>query len=68
MDRETDTGLCSTCEHARKITSARGSAFILCALSEVNPAFPRYPRLPVKQCDGYVPVDAAGDAIIERSE
>jgi hypothetical protein len=46
-------GLCLDCTHARKIDSARGSCFYLCALSESDPAFPKYPRLPVIQCSGY---------------
>jgi hypothetical protein len=46
-------GLCLNCAHARKIDSARGSSFYLCALSESDPAFPKYPRLPVIQCSGY---------------
>jgi hypothetical protein len=46
-------GLCLNCRHARKIDSARGSSFYLCALSDSDPAFPKYPRLPVIQCSGY---------------
>jgi len=34
--------------------SARGSVFILCELSRTDPAFPRYPNLPVLRCSGYV--------------
>jgi hypothetical protein len=48
-------GLCLNCVHARKVDSARGSSFYLCALSESDPAFPRYPRLPVILCSGYEP-------------
>jgi hypothetical protein len=47
------TGLCSTCVHARRIESARGSIFVLCELSFSDPGFPRYPRLPVVECAGY---------------
>lgn len=46
-------GLCLTCAHSRKIESDRGSLFFLCKLSEANPAFPKYPRLPVFSCPGY---------------
>ena len=46
-------GLCETCRHARIVTSARGSRFLLCSLSAVDPRFPKYPRLPVLACDGY---------------
>jgi hypothetical protein len=46
-------GLCASCIHARRIESARGSVFLLCAMSQKDPAFPRYPRLPVLACPGY---------------
>ncbi len=41
------------CMHARVIDSAKGSQFLLCKLSESDPQFPRYPRLPVLMCAGY---------------
>ena len=47
-------GLCRTCRHARVITTPRGSTFYLCRLSETDPRFAKYPRLPVIQCAGYV--------------
>jgi hypothetical protein len=50
-------GLCLDCCHARAIASARGSSFYLCALSETDPDFPKYPRLPVLQCSGHKPKD-----------
>jgi hypothetical protein len=46
-------GLCASCQHARRVESARGSEFILCELSAVDPVFPKYPRLPVTECSGY---------------
>jgi hypothetical protein len=48
-------GLCTTCVHARVITSSKGSEFYLCQLSFSDPRFARYPRLPVLACDGYQP-------------
>ncbi len=47
-------GLCETCEHMSSIVSDRGSQFIRCNLAEVDPSFPKYPRLPVMQCTGYL--------------
>ncbi len=47
-------GLCLDCRHARKVDSSRGSSFYLCALSDSDPAFPKYPRLPVLHCAGYI--------------
>ncbi len=48
----TDPGLCATCRHAR-ILASRASTFLRCAMAEVDPEFPRYPRLPVLACRGY---------------
>ncbi|MFP3941891.1 MAG: hypothetical protein ACOC7L_02650 [Acidobacteriota bacterium] len=45
-------GLCATCRNARVLAS-RSSLFLRCAVAEVDPAFPRYPRLPVLECSGY---------------
>jgi hypothetical protein len=46
-------GLCATCVHAQIITSDRGSTFLRCGLSDSNPNFPKYPRLPVLACTGW---------------
>lgn len=51
-------GLCGTCVNARVVESARGSRFWLCELSRTDPRFPRYPRLPVLRCGGYVETGA----------
>ena len=46
-------GLCATCVHAQEIRSDRGSRFVFCGWSRIDPSFPRYPRLPVLSCAGY---------------
>ena len=46
-------GLCATCRHVRVIENRRGSEFYLCRLSEGDPRFEKYPRLPVLHCAGY---------------
>jgi hypothetical protein len=51
-------GLCAGCLHARLIESAKGSHFLLCQLSQSDPAFPKYPRLPILACSGYSPKHA----------
>jgi hypothetical protein len=51
-------GLCRTCRHARVIGNRRGSQFYLCQLSETDPRFAKYPRLPVLRCVGYQAVEA----------
>ena len=48
-----EPGLCVTCRHRRLVESRRGSRFTLCRLSETDRRYPRYPKLPVLQCDGY---------------
>jgi hypothetical protein len=47
-------GLCVDCLHAQRIQSARGSTFYRCKLSDTDPSFPKYPRLPVLHCPGYI--------------
>jgi hypothetical protein len=48
-------GLCDRCRHQRLVGNTRGSTFSLCERSRSDPAFPRYPRLPVVRCSGYEP-------------
>ncbi len=47
-------GLCVSCAFARRIPHPRGGpAYWRCARSESDPAFPRFPALPVIKCRGY---------------
>jgi hypothetical protein len=46
-------GLCDSCAHQQEVPNTRGSVFSLCLLSRSDSAYPRYPRLPVLECDGY---------------
>ncbi|MBZ5571126.1 MAG: hypothetical protein LAO09_04520 [Acidobacteriia bacterium] len=48
-------GLCLDCHHVRRIESAKGSTFYRCAVSESDPKFAKYPRLPVLVCSGFKP-------------
>ncbi len=48
-------GLCSNCEHQRRIQSARGSLFILCEAALADSRYPKYPHLPVLRCTPYLP-------------
>ncbi|GAC1325528.1 MAG: hypothetical protein NVSMB25_24080 [Thermoleophilaceae bacterium] len=50
-------GLCDLCRHQRVIRNTRGSSFSLCERSRSDPTFPRYPRLPVRECAGYEVID-----------
>jgi hypothetical protein len=56
-------GLCDSCAHQKLIRNTRGSEFSLCLRSRTEPdRFPRYPRLPVKRCEGYERrSDSSGD-------
>jgi len=40
------------CLPSSNVTSS-GSQFSLCERSRSDPAYPRYPRLPVRECRGY---------------
>ena len=48
-------GLCDTCRHQRVVRNTRGSEFSLCERSRTDPAYPRYPRVPVMRCAGHEP-------------
>lgn len=55
-----NVGLCKNCGYCRVVKNARSNAFYLCRLAENDARFPKYPRLPVLQCSGYIPrADAA---------
>jgi len=47
-------GLCALCRNAEILASER-STFLRCALAATDPRFPRYPALPVLECDGFAP-------------
>jgi hypothetical protein len=51
-------GLCDGCRNVKVVETRKGSRFYLCTLSEVDPRFPKYPRLPVVRCLGFVPREA----------
>lgn len=53
-------GLCETCFFQRVVTNTRGSRFSLCNRSREDPAYPRYPRVPVLECGGYRARSASG--------
>ncbi len=56
-------GLCASCRHARTVTNRQGSRFWLCERSRSDPAYPRYPPLPVLRCRGFEPAaPATGEA------
>jgi hypothetical protein len=61
-----DGGLCAICAHQVEVRNTRGSVFSLCARSRTDPAYPRYPRLPVLECRGFEqrsPVEDGGGVV-----
>jgi hypothetical protein len=46
-------GLCAACAWSRAVPSSRGATYVRCARAETDPAYDRYPRLPVVACPGY---------------
>jgi hypothetical protein len=48
-------GLCDSCRHQQLVHTTRDSTFSLCQRSKTDPAYSRYPRLPVVECPGYEP-------------
>jgi hypothetical protein len=51
--RGSPRGICDSCLHQRLVPNSRGSVFSLCERSREDPAYPRYPRLPVIACPGH---------------
>ncbi len=50
-------GLCAACRNAQVIESVHGSRFHLCRKSFTDSAYPRYPRLPVRECPGFASIE-----------
>jgi hypothetical protein len=48
-----DAGLCDSCRHQKIVKSGRGSVFSMCLRSKTDDRYPKYPRLPVRECAGY---------------
>ena len=48
-------GLCWRCRHVHVVRSRKGGCFYRCERSATDADYPKYPRLPVRSCDGYEP-------------
>ena len=46
-------GLCASCQHAKLNATNRGTAYLRCTRAAWDSRLPRYPRLPVLECEGY---------------
>jgi len=64
---EAATGLCGSCVHRQLVRTGRGSEFSLCRRSRTDPAYPKYPRLPVLACVGHGPREDAQRGGFTRS-
>jgi len=62
------TGLCASCRHHRWIVSGRGSRFLFCDWSKTDPAWPKYPPLPVFECSAHTKDAAPGGASVLRDD
>jgi hypothetical protein len=60
-------GLCDSCRHQQLVPNTRGSVFSLCLRSRTEPAYRRYPRIPVAACPGHEPRDRGGAEEVETS-
>jgi hypothetical protein len=60
-------GLCDRCLHRHDIVT-RTSTFVFCQRSRTDPAFARYPALPVLACRGFEPWSGRGNPDEEREE
>ncbi len=47
-------GLCLDCVHVKRVEGKEDTCYFLCELSFADHNFPKYPRLPVLRCPGYV--------------
>ena len=60
MDREGGervedrVGLCARCMHARRVEAPR-ALYWMCRRSLTDPRYDKYPRLPMRVCDGFEP-------------
>ncbi len=50
----TDIGLCIECVHSRVVPHPRGGVgYWRCAKADDDPRYAKFPRLPVRECDGF---------------
>lgn len=52
-------GLCLDCEYSKHVEAKEDAVYFLCHRFFTDPTFPKYPRLPVLGCSGYVKLQRA---------
>ncbi len=55
MSHSPEGGLCDLCRHVVITVNDRGSRFVRCEYAKIDPAYPKYPRLPVRRCAAFSP-------------
>ena len=45
--------LCASCNYQRILKTASGNPIVMCRRSETDPAFAKFPPLPVLDCAGH---------------
>ena len=65
VDREAQVGLCLGCRHARVVRSRTNQDYYRCGRFDDDERYAKYPRLPMRKCDGYEP--HMPDRLDERS-
>jgi hypothetical protein len=51
-------GLCESCKYQSLIRSGRGSEFSMCRIGLVSSEWPKYPYLPVVECEHFIERDS----------
>ena len=51
-----DPGLCLSCQHALIRPTNKGTTYLRCGLAATDDRFPKYPRLPVTSCRGFLQI------------
>lgn len=49
-----ELGLCQGCRHGKVNTTRRGTAYLRCTRAGWDARLPRYPRLPMQECHGFL--------------
>jgi hypothetical protein len=52
-----EAGMCGGCRYASVKTTRRSTTYLRCTRAAWDDRLPRYPRLPVLNCTGFMPAD-----------
>ena len=54
-DSEGAVGICLSCRHVRVVPARSGQRYYRCERAVTDADYAKYPRLPVRRCDGHEP-------------